>query len=67
MPSYALRNSGRRLPHEVPTMLQDELPSMSILEHLEELRSRLLKALGGVGVAFVLSVVFTNELWRLVA
>lgn len=48
-------------------MLQDELPSMSILEHLEELRSRLLKALGGVGVAFVLSVVFTNELWRLVA
>jgi sec-independent protein translocase protein TatC len=46
---------------------QRELPSMSILEHLEELRSRLLKALGGVGVAFVLCVIFTNELWRLVA
>lgn len=65
----ACRNSGRELLFEVSIhMLQQrELPRMSILEHLEELRSRLLKALSGVGVAFVLCVIFTNELWRLVA
>ena len=47
--------------------MERELPTMSVLEHLEELRSRLLKALGGVGVAFVLCVIFTNQLWQLVA
>ena len=40
---------------------------MSFLEHLEELRSRIIKALVGIGVAFVLSLTFTNELWRVVA
>lgn len=39
---------------------------MSFLEHLEELRSRILRALAGVGVAFVLSLTFCNELWRIV-
>jgi sec-independent protein translocase protein TatC len=36
---------------------------MSFLEHLEELRSRILKALAGVGVAFALSLIFANDLW----
>ena len=40
---------------------------MSFLEHLEELRSRIIKALVGIGIAFVLSLTFTNELWRVVA
>ena len=40
---------------------------MSFLEHLEELRARIIKALVGIGVAFVLSLTFTNELWRVVA
>jgi len=40
---------------------------MSFLEHLEELRSRILKALAGVGVAFVLSIVFANNLWNIVS
>ncbi len=40
---------------------------MSFLEHLEELRSRILKMLAGVGVAFVLSLTFCNELWRVVS
>jgi sec-independent protein translocase protein TatC len=40
---------------------------MSFLEHLEELRSRILKALGGLGVAFVLCLVFANELWKAVS
>ena len=39
---------------------------MSFLEHLEELRSRILRALGGVGVAFILSLTFCNDLWIIV-
>ena len=40
---------------------------MSFMEHLEELRSRILKALMGVGVAFIVSLTFTNTLWRIVS
>jgi sec-independent protein translocase protein TatC len=39
---------------------------MSFMEHLEELRSRILKALMGVAVAFIVSLTFTNTLWRIV-
>ena len=40
---------------------------MSFLEHLEELRSRILKALAGVGVAFLLSLYFCNDMWNFVS
>lgn len=40
---------------------------MSFLEHLEELRSRLLYCLMGVGVAFVASLVFAERLWLVVS
>jgi sec-independent protein translocase protein TatC len=40
---------------------------MSFMEHLEELRSRILKMLAGLGVAFVLSLVFANQLWEIVS
>jgi sec-independent protein translocase protein TatC len=40
---------------------------MSFLEHLEELRSRIIKALIGIGVAFVLSLTFASQLWDVVA
>lgn len=40
---------------------------MSFLEHLEELRSRIIKALAGVGVAFVISLTFTDKLWLFVS
>ena len=39
---------------------------MSFLEHLEELRSRILKALLGLAIAFVGCIFFTNELWKAV-
>jgi sec-independent protein translocase protein TatC len=39
---------------------------MSFLEHLEELRKRLLLAIGGVGVAFFLCLFFSDELWNIV-
>jgi len=40
---------------------------MSFLEHLEELRSRILRALSGVGVAFILSLTFCDWLWKMVS
>jgi len=40
---------------------------MSFLEHLEELRSRIIKSLAGLGVAFLIAVIFANDLWRIVS
>ena len=39
---------------------------MSFLEHLEELRSRLIRMVMGIGVAFVLALTFTDRLWDFV-
>ena len=39
---------------------------MSFMEHLEELRSRLLKAILGLVVAFFASMFFSKELWDIV-
>src|SRR5690349_17482543 len=45
----------------------DGMLRMSFLEHLEELRSRLIKAIIGVGVAFTLSLTFCQPLWTFVS
>jgi len=45
---------------------QEQLSSMSILGHLEELRSRLLKCVGGIAVAVLISFTFTDPLWNFV-
>ncbi|MBS1857659.1 MAG: twin-arginine translocase subunit TatC [Acidobacteria bacterium] len=39
---------------------------MSFLEHLEELRARIIRALLGVAVAFVVCIIFTDKLWAFV-
>jgi sec-independent protein translocase protein TatC len=39
---------------------------MSFLEHLEELRRRLIYAVAGLGVAFVVSLSFSEWLWNIV-
>ncbi len=39
---------------------------MSFMEHLEELRTRLLRSVLGVAVAFLVSMFFSKELWRAV-
>jgi sec-independent protein translocase protein TatC len=44
----------------------DGMLRMSFLEHLEELRSRLLRALIGLGVAFAVSLTFSERLWAIV-
>jgi len=46
---------------------EDGMLRMSFLGHLEELRSRILKMLAGVGVAFLLSLTFCQEVWKVVA
>jgi sec-independent protein translocase protein TatC len=45
---------------------EDGMLRMSFLEHLEELRSRIFKALSGVAIAFILSLTFSSQLWDFV-
>jgi sec-independent protein translocase protein TatC len=45
---------------------EDGMLRMSFMEHLQELRSRILRALAGLGVAFVLSLTFCSPLWDIV-
>lgn len=40
---------------------------MSFMEHLEELRSRIIKAVAGLGVAFVVSLTFADKVWTVVS
>jgi sec-independent protein translocase protein TatC len=74
VPAPRTATSGRRPPGLPPPPPpgngddeEDGMLRMSFLEHLEELRSRLIKALIGIGVAFVLSLTFANPLWNIVA
>jgi sec-independent protein translocase protein TatC len=46
---------------------EDGMLRMSFMGHLEELRSRILKMLAGIGVAFLLSLTFCQQTWDLVA
>src|SRR5271166_2715459 len=45
---------------------EDGMLRMSFLEHLEELRSRIFKALAGIAVAFIASLTFSSQLWDFV-
>jgi sec-independent protein translocase protein TatC len=44
----------------------EDMLRMSFLEHLEELRSRIIRSIIGVGVAFTVSLVFSSRLWDIV-
>src|SRR5580704_5637789 len=44
----------------------DGMLRMSFLEHLEELRARIIRAVLGVGVAFIVSLSFCDWLWGFV-
>jgi len=67
----AAGRGGRRPPPppDPPESGDDEegMLRMSFLEHLEELRSRIIKMVAGLLVAFLGSLVFCDKLWRLVA
>jgi sec-independent protein translocase protein TatC len=47
--------------------VDDGMLRMSFLEHLEELRARLMSSVIGMAVAFVVSLTFCNELWKVVS
>ncbi|MGA2117428.1 MAG: twin-arginine translocase subunit TatC [Bryobacteraceae bacterium] len=63
-------SGGRGAPPRRPDGSSDDeeehMLRMSFLEHLEELRTRLIRALIGVGVAFGVSLTFSNQLWDFV-
>ena len=46
---------------------EEQMLRMSFLEHLEELRARIIKSLVGIGVAFLLSLIFANQLWLIIS
>jgi len=46
---------------------EDSMLRMSFMEHLEELRNRIIRALYGLGIAFVVSLAFANKLWDFVS
>jgi sec-independent protein translocase protein TatC len=69
--AIAPAGGGVRIPPPSPPAAdEDEEESgmlrMSFLEHLEELRSRLIKMLLGLGVSFVLCIGFSMQLWDVV-
>jgi sec-independent protein translocase protein TatC len=45
---------------------EDGMTRMSFLEHLEELRSRILRALAGLGVAFLVCLCIGPQLWEII-
>jgi len=55
-------------PSEPPSADSDDdgMLRMSFMEHLEELRTRIIRALMGLGVAFVLSLLFADKLWDII-
>jgi sec-independent protein translocase protein TatC len=46
---------------------EDGMLRMSFLEHLQELRTRIIRALWGVAAAFVVILSFSNQLWNFVS
>jgi sec-independent protein translocase protein TatC len=46
---------------------EDGMLRMSFMEHLEELRSRIIRALYGLGIAFVLALAFAGKLWDIIS
>jgi sec-independent protein translocase protein TatC len=71
-PKPVAASSGGGKPPRPPAPKDEEddeeegMARMSFLEHLEELRKRLLLAIGGIGVAFVVSLLFSDPLWNIV-
>src|SRR5947209_10823890 len=46
---------------------EDGMLRMSFMEYMEELRSRIIRALMGLGISFILCIVFANKLWEIVS
>ena len=46
---------------------EDKMLRMSFMEHLEELRNRIIRALYGLGLAFLFALIFAGKLWDIVS
>ena len=72
MPRALASGGGTRTPPPPPSEDDDEddedsgMLRMSFMEHLEELRSRIIRALAGFGVAFLVCLIFALQLWEYV-
>src|ERR1700685_3987580 len=71
--ALAKTGGGGRTPSPPPPPDDDEedadergMLRMSFLEHLEELRDRIIRALWGFGVIFLLCVIFSNQLFNII-
>ena len=66
----ALAGTGGSVPPSAGSAGNDDeeegMLRMSFLEHLEELRTRIIRALYGFGVAFLVCIVFCYQLWDFV-
>jgi len=60
----AVSTSGTKEEEEDPE--EEGMLRMSFLDHLEELRRRIISALMGVGIAFVAAIYFGDDLWNLI-
>ncbi len=71
--AVAVASSGGRKPPPPPPPPsdgdeeEDGMLRMSFMEHLEELRTRILRMLYGLGVAFLFSLIFADKLWKIVS
>lgn len=66
------KSGGQRMPPPPPPPDEEDAEEggmlrMSFLDHLEELRSRIIKMLLGLAVAFGLSFGFANQLWKIIS
>jgi len=46
---------------------EERMLRMSFMEHLEELRTRIIRALMGLAVAFVASLIFAGQIWDIIS
>ncbi len=46
---------------------EDGMMRMSFLDHLEELRVRIIRMLIGIGVSFALCIAFSNQIWKFIS
>lgn len=68
--SSGTSGGGTRVPPPAPPpddgdVEEEGMLRMSFLDHLTELRSRIIRAMAGLGVAFTLCMVFGNQLWAI--
>ena len=71
-PATPASGGARKPPPPPPPQDEDDddeegMLRMSFMEHLEELRKRILHALGGVVVIFFVSLIFSGPLWDVIA